>query len=422
MSQNILIVGSGGREHALRWKLKQSPSVDKVFHAPGNGGTSENLNIGVDEFYKLIGFAKDSKCFAVVGPEDPLSKGIVNEFMKNGLKIFGPTKEASIIEYSKCWAKEFMRKYEIPTADFEIFDSPEGAKDYVKGKSSVVVKADGLAAGKGVIVCKSEDEAIEAIDRIMVKREFGDAGNKIVIEDCLIGEEASFIAITDGKTIVPLASSKDHKRVFDNDEGQNTGGMGAYSPAEIITDELHNTMMREIMVKTVAGMKREGIGFKGFLYAGLMIADDKPYVLEFNARMGDPECQPIMMRMKSDLFPYLEACVNGNLEEMQAIEWDNRAAVCVVMASGGYPGNYEKGKVINGLENVSNLKDVVVFHAGTKRVDGNVVTNSGRVLGITALGDTIKDSIKNVYNAVSKVSWDGVHYRKDIGMKASKSL
>jgi len=422
MSQNILIVGSGGREHALGWKLKQSSLVEKVFYAPGNGGTSENLPINVNEFDRLMKFAKNNNCFTVVGPEDSLSKGIVNEFMKNGLKIFGPTKEASIIEASKCWAKEFMKKYDIPTADFRIFYNPDEAKEYVRNKSSIVVKADGLAAGKGVIVCKSEEEAIEAIDRIMVKKEFGDAGNKIVIEDCLIGEEASFIAITDGKTIVPLASSQDHKRVFDKDEGSNTGGMGAYSPATIITDELHNTMMREIMVKTVAGMKREGIGFKGFLYAGLMIVDDKHYVLEFNVRMGDPECQPIMMRMKPDLFPYLEACVNGNLEEMQAIEWDNRAAICVVMASGGYPGNYEKGKVINGLENVSNLKDVVVFHAGTKRVDGNVVTNSGRVLGITALGDTIKDSIKNVYNAVSKVSWDGVHYRKDIGMKASKSL
>ena len=418
MSQNILIVGSGGREHALGWKLKQSSLVEKVFYAPGNGGTSENLPINVNEFDRLMKFAKNNNCFTVVGPEDSLSKGIVNEFMKNGLKIFGPTKEASIIEASKCWAKEFMKKYDIPTADFRIFYNPDEAKEYVRNKSSIVVKADGLAAGKGVIVCKSEEEAIEAIDRIMVKKEFGDAGNKIVIEDCLIGEEASFIAITDGKTIVPLASSQDHKRVFDKDEGSNTGGMGAYSPATIITDELHNTMMREIMVKTVAGMKREGIGFKGFLYAGLMIVDDKHYVLEFNVRMGDPECQPIMMRMKPDLFPYLEACVNGNLEEMQAIEWDNRAAICVVMASGGYPGNYEKGKVINGLENVSNLKDVVVFHAGTKRVDGNVVTNSGRVLGVTALGNTIKAAIDNAYYTVSKINWDDVHYRKDIGKRA----
>ena len=417
MSQNILIVGSGGREHALGWKLKQSSLVEKVFYAPGNGGTSENLPINVNEFDRLMKFAKNNNCFTVVGPEDSLSKGIVNEFMKNGLKIFGPTKEASIIEASKCWAKEFMKKYDIPTADFRIFDNPDEAKEYVRNKSSIVVKADGLAAGKGVIVCKSEEEAIEAIDRIMVKREFGDAGNKIVIEDCLIGEEASFIAITDGKTIVPLASSQDHKRIFDDDKGSNTGGMGAYSPAPVITDELHNTMMREIMVKTVAGMKREGIGFKGFLYAGLMIVDDKPYVLEFNVRMGDPECQPIMMRMKSDLFPYLEACVNGNLEEMQAIEWDNRAAVCVVMASGGYPGNYEKGKVINGLENVSNLKDVFIFHAGTKKINRNITTNGGRVLGVTSLGDTIKNAIENVYDVVAKISWYDVHYRKDIGKR-----
>ncbi len=420
MPQNILIVGSGGREHALGWKLSQSNLVDKVFYTPGNGGTSENIDISINEFEKLIHFAKNNNCFTIVGPEDPLSKGIVNAFMKNGLKIFGPTKEASIIEYSKCWAKEFMKKYEIPTADFEIFDNPDDAKDYVKDKPSVVVKADGLAAGKGVVVCKSEDEAINAIDRIMVKKEFGDAGNKIVIEDCLVGEEVSFIAITDGKTIVPLASSKDHKRIFDGDEGPNTGGMAAYSPAPIITDELHNAIMREVMVKAVAGMKREGIVFKGFLYAGLMIVDDKPYVLEFNVRMGDPECQPIAVRMKSDLFPYLDACANGNLEEMPAMEWYSKAGVCVVMASGGYPGNYEKGKVINGLEDASNMEDVFIFHAGTKNINGRIVTNGGRVLGVTALGNTIKNAIDNVYGAVSKISWDGVHYRKDIGMKASK--
>lgn len=420
MNQNILIIGSGGREHALGWKLQQSPLVNEIFYAPGNGGTSKNIAISTNEFDKLIRFARDNNCFTVVGPEDPLSKGIVNEFQKNDLKIFGPTKEAAIIEYSKCWAKEFMKKYGIPTANFEIFDDADEAKDYVKHKPAVVVKADGLAAGKGVMVCKSENEAIDVIDKIMMKKEFGDAGNRIVIEDLLIGEEVSFIAITDGNAIIPLASSHDHKRVFDSDEGPNTGGMGAYSPAPIITDGLHNEIMREIMAKTVAGLKRERTAFKGFLYAGLMIVNNKPYVLEFNVRMGDPECQPIMMRMKSDLFPYLKACVDGSLEEMPNIEWDQRSAVCVVMASKGYPGNYEKDKLITGLVIISNFGDVVVFHAGTKKVDGNIVTNGGRVLGVTALGNTIKDAIYNAYTTVSKIRWDGVHYRMDIGRKALK--
>ena len=419
MKQNILIVGSGGREHALGWKLKQIPLVNNVFYVPGNGGTYENIPINVAEFDKLIAFAKENNCFTVVGPEDPLSKGIVNEFERNGLRIFGPKKEVAILEYSKCWTKEFMKRHGIPTADFRIFDNPEDAKEYVKNKQSVVVKADGLAAGKGVIVCNSEDEAIEAIDRTMVKREFGDAGNKIVIEDLLVGEEASFIALTDGKTVVPLASSQDHKRVFDDDRGPNTGGMGAYSPAPIITDELHKEIIKEVIAKTVAGMNKEGIPFKGFLYAGLMIVDNKSYVLEFNVRMGDPECQPILMRMKSDLMPYLEACVHGNLEKMPPIEWDNKASVCVVMASGGYPGNYEKGKVVSGLEKVFG-DDVVVFHASTKEIDGNIVTNGGRILGVTALGDDIKSAIDNAYSAVSKINWDGVHYRKDIGRRASK--
>jgi len=417
IKKNILIVGSGGREHSLGWKLQQSPLVGKVFYAPGNGGTSENVSIDANEVAKLIQFAKNNDCFTVVGPEDPLSKGIVNEFERNELKIFGPTEEAAVIEYSKCWAKEFMKKYNIPTADFKIFDNPDDAKEYIKNKSSVVVKADGLASGKGVAVCKSEEETIDAIDRIMVKKEFGDAGNKIVIEDCLVGEEASFIAITDGKTIVPFVSSQDHKCVFDDDLGANTGGMGAYSPTPVITDELHNEIMRDIMTKTVVGMKKENGLFKGFLYAGLMIVDNKPYVLEFNVRMGDPECQPIVMRMKSDLFPYLNACVNSNLEEIPAIEWENRAAICVIMTSKGYPGYYEKGKVITGLENIDN-DDVFVFHAGTKKVNGSFVTNGGRVLGVTSLGNTIKDAIGNVYTAVSKISWDGVHYRKDVGKKA----
>ena len=417
---NVLIVGSGGREHALGWKLGKSPLVGRIFYASGNGGTLENIPINADEFDKLIEFAKARNCFTIVGPEDPLSKGIVNKFHEKGLKIFGPSKEAAILESSKCWTKEFLKKYEIPTADFRIFSDANEAKEYVKSKPTAVVKADGLAAGKGVFVCKNSEEAMGAIDAIMVKKEFGDSGSRIVIEDLLVGEEVSFIVMTDGESIVPMASSQDHKRVFDDDKGLNTGGMGAYSPAPIVTDKLHNEIMREVMVKTVAGIKKEDKDFKGFLYAGLMIADGKPYVLEFNIRMGDPECQPIMMRMKSDLFQYLEACVEGRLEEMPPIEWDTRAAVCVVMASGGYPGNYEKGKLINGLDKVSKLNDTFVFHAGTKKVDGNIVTNGGRVLCVTALGHGIPKAIENAYASVGKISWENVHYRKDIGKRALK--
>ncbi len=417
---NVLIVGSGGREHALGWKLGKSPLVGRIFYASGNGGTLENIPINADEFDKLIEFAKARNCFTIVGPEDPLSKGIVNKFHEKGLKIFGPSKEAAILESSKCWTKEFLKKYEIPTADFRIFSDANEAKEYVKSKPTAVVKADGLAAGKGVFVCKNSEEAMGAIDAIMVKKEFGDSGSRIVIEDLLVGEEVSFIVMTDGESIVPMASSQDHKRVFDDDKGPNTGGMGAYSPAPIVTDKLHNEIMREVMVKTVAGIKKEDKDFKGFLYAGLMIADGKPYVLEFNIRMGDPECQPIMMRMKSDLFQYLEACVEGRLEEMPPIEWDTRAAVCVVMASGGYPGNYEKGKLINGLDKVSKLNDTFVFHAGTKKVDGNIVTNGGRVLCVTALGHGIPKAIENAYASVGKISWENVHYRKDIGKRALK--
>lgn len=417
---NVLIVGSGGREHALGWKLGKSPLVGKVFYAPGNGGTSENVPINVDEFEKLIEFAKNNNCFTIMGPEDPLSKGIVNKFHEKRLKIFGPSKEAAVLEGSKCWAKEFLKKYEIPTADFRIFIDASEAKKYVKSKLNAVVKADGLAAGKGVFVCKNSEEAMDAIDAIMVKKEFGDSGSRIVIEDLLVGEEVSFIVMTDGESIVPMASSQDHKRVFNDDKGPNTGGMGAYSPALIVTDNLHNEIMRGIMVKTVAGMKREGIDFKGFLYAGLMIVDGRPYVLEFNIRMGDPECQPIMMRMKSDLLPHLEACVEGKLGQMPPIEWDRRVAVCVVMASGGYPGSYEKGKAISGLDRVSHDDNSFVFHAGTKKVDGNYVTNGGRVLGVTSLGDNIQKAIENAYASVSKISWEDVHYRKDIGKRALK--
>lgn len=419
---NVLIVGSGGREHALGWKLSQSPKVENTFFASGNGGTSENIPIAPSEIGKLIDFCRKNNCFTVVGPEEPLSRGIVDSFEDVGLKIFGPSKEAAILETSKVWAKNFMKKYGIRAADFQTFDDIERAKDYVqKSAKPLVIKADGLAAGKGVIVCDSKQEAFDALDRIMVAKEFGDAGRSVVVEERLEGEEASFIAMTDGKTIIPLASTQDHKRVYDDDKGPNTGGMGAYSPTPLIDEKLNETIMRDVMQKTVAGMRSEGRKFKGFLYAGLMIQNGKPYVLEFNVRMGDPECQPIMMRMESDLFEYMERCVNGRLDDLEEMKWSQRAAVCVVMASKGYPGNYEKGKVITGLDRIK-TNTVFVFHAGTARKNGGIVTNGGRVLGVTALGDGIENAIKNAYNAVGMISWDGAYYRRDIGRRALKYL
>lgn len=415
---SILIVGNGGREHALGWKLSQSKYVKKTFFASGNGGTSENVSIAPNEISKLVEFAEKNKCFTVVGPEEPLSKGIVDSFENDGLAIFGPSKEAAELETSKVWAKNFMKKYNIKTADFQTFSDIEQAKDYVqKSDKQFVVKASGIAAGKGVIVCNSKEEAFDALERIMVRREFGDAGYSVVIEERLDGEEASFIVMTDGKTIVPLAASQDHKRVYDGDKGPNTGGMGAYSPTPLIDKKLHDKIMRDIMQKTVAGMKNENRKFKGFLYAGVMIKDNEPCVLEFNVRMGDPECQPIVMRMESDLYQYMESCVNNKLDELENMKWSERSAVCVVMASKGYPGSYEKGKTIAGLDKII-TNTVQVFHAGTARMDGKIVTNGGRVLGVTALGDGIENAIKNAYNAVGKISWDGAYYRTDIGKKA----
>jgi phosphoribosylamine--glycine ligase len=415
---NVLVVGNGGREHALGWKLKQSPHVERTFFASGNGGTIENIPISPNEIDMLIKFSKKNGCFTVVGPEEPLSRGIVDVFERQNLPIFGPRSEAAELETSKAWAKSFMRKYDIRTAGFEVFDDVERAKDYVqKSDRKLVMKASGLAGGKGVIVCSSKEEALEALDLIMVKKEFGESGNSIVIEDRLDGEEASFIAMTDGRTVVPLASSQDHKRIYDGDKGPNTGGMGAYSPTPLIDEKLHDKIMRNVMKRAVGGMNNEKRKFKGFLYAGLMIKDNEPYVLEFNVRMGDPECQPIMMRLESDLYEYMQYCVEEKLDELGEMRWSNRSSVCVVMASKGYPGVYEKGKIIRGLDKIV-TNTVTVFHAGTARKNGNIVTNGGRVLGVTAIGDGIENAIKNVYNAVSKIDWDGAYYRTDIGKKA----
>ncbi len=416
---SVLIVGNGGREHALGLKLSKSSHVEKTFFASGNGGTDENISIPANVINELMEFAKKRKCFTVIGPEEPLSKGIVNAFEGNGLAIFGPSKESAELETSKVWAKNFMKKYEIKTADFQTFSNIDRAKDYVGRKDKqLVIKANGITAGKGVIVCSTKDEAFVALERIMVRKEFGDAGNSVVIEERLDGEEASFIVITDGKTVIPLASSQDHKRIYDGDKGPNTGGMGAYSPTPLIDGRLYDKIMRNVMQKTIAGLKNENRNFKGFLYAGIMIKNDEPYVLEFNVRMGDPECQPIMMRMESDLYQYLEYCVKDKLDELEHMKWSERSAVCVVMVSKGYPGLYEKGKTITGLDRIV-TNTVSIFHAGTARSDGKIVTNGGRVLGVTAVGNGIENAIKNTYNAVSKISWDGAYFRTDIGKKAS---
>jgi len=363
---NILVVGSGGREHALSWKLSQSPKVDTVFTAPGNGGTENNVPIDVDDLDGLSDFAQKNNCFTIVGPEAPLAAGIVDKFNQKNLKVFGPSQKATQLESSKIWAKNFMKRNDIPTAQFEIFDDAQKAQDYVKSLDyNVVVKADGLAAGKGVIVCDSNEEAFSAIHTILVKKTFGDAGNRIIIEERIDGIEASYIALSDGDTAIPMASSQDHKRIFDNDKGPNTGGMGAYSPTPIIDDALAKKIQEKIIDKTIQAMKNEGISFRGFLYAGIMIKDNELSVLEYNVRMGDPECQPITMRMDSDLYDYFIACVDGKLSSMPPIAWKNQSAVCVVLASEGYPESYSKNEEISGFDSVPN--NAYVFHAGTKK-------------------------------------------------------
>ena len=413
---NVLVIGSGGREHALSWKLSQSPKVDTVFTAPGNGGTKNNVPIDVEDLDALADFAQKNNCFTVVGPEAPLAAGIVDKFNQKNLKIFGPAKDAAQLESSKIWAKNFMKRNEIPTARFEIFDDAQKAQDYVKSLDyNVVVKADGLAAGKGVIVCNSSDEAISAIQTILIKKTFGDAGNRIIIEERIDGIEASYIALSDGNIAIPMASSQDHKRIFDDDKGPNTGGMGAYSPTPIIDEKLAKKIQEKIIDKTIQSMKNEGITFKGFLYAGIMLKDNEPYVLEYNVRMGDPECQPITMRMNFDLYDYFVASANGELSSMPQISWNNQYSVCVVLASEGYPESYPKNEEIIGFDSIPD--NAYVFHAGTKQEDGKILSNGGRVLGVTALGDTLESAIANAYTASEKISWPHKFCRKDIGKK-----
>jgi len=418
---NVLIVGSGGREHALGWKLSQSPKVSKVYYAPGNGGTSNNVSTSIEDIDKLAKFASDNNCLTVVGPEAPLSIGIIDEFVKKELRIFGPTKKAAQLESSKIWAKNFMKRNGILTAHFEVFNDAKKAKEYAQSVDfSLVVKADGLAAGKGVIVCNNSEETIHAIDKMLVEKSFGAAGSKIILEERIDGIEASYITLSDGSRAIPMATSQDHKRIYDNDKGPNTGGMGAYSPTPVIDDSMSEKIQKNIISKTVSSMKSEGIPFKGFLYAGIMLKDDKPYVLEFNVRMGDPECQPIMMRMDSDLYDYANASIDGNLSTLPPIAWKNQSAVCVVLASKGYPESYQKNEEIQGLD----LQDQnsVVFHAGTKRDNGKVLTNGGRVLGVTALGDTLETAISNAYSRVNKISWPSKYFRSDIGKKGLSYL
>ena len=413
---NVLVVGSGGREHAIGWKLSQSDNVDKVFHAPGNGGTLNNVQISADNLDELAKFASENRCFTVIGPEAPLAMGIVDMFNEKNLKVFGPTKEAAQLESSKIWAKQFLKRNNIPTAAFEVFDDPVKAKEYVnKIGYNVVIKADGLASGKGVIVCDSKDEAEKSIDMMLVDKKFGDAGNNIIIEERIDGIEASYIALSDGKIAIPMATSQDHKRVFDNDKGPNTGGMGAYSPTPIIDNDISQKIQEKIIDKTILSLRNEGITFKGFLYAGIMLKDGEPYVLEYNVRMGDPECQPILMRMDSDLFEYLMGSVNGTLGNMQQISWKNKSAVCIVLASKGYPESYQKGDEIFGLGNT--FDDANIFHAGTKEQDKKIITNGGRVLGVTALGDTLELAIKHAYDVTEKISWENKYLRTDIGKK-----
>lgn len=417
----VLLIGSGGREHALAWKLSQSKRLTKLYIAPGNPGTAlhgENVAIPAEDINALKSFALREKIdLTVVGPELPLTLGITDAFNGAGLKIFGPSKAAAELEGSKAFSKAIMFRYNIPTAFYKEFDNAEDALAYIEThKPPFVVKADGLAAGKGVVICQEKAEAVDAVNLMMKEKAFGSAGSRIIIEEFLAGEEASYLAITDGKNVVPLAPAQDHKAIFDGDKGPNTGGMGAYSPAPVITPELEKEIIETVMVPTVRGMEKEGRTYKGVLYAGLMIANGKPKVLEFNCRLGDPETQPIMMRLDEDLIELFLLAIDGKLAEKR-LKWKNKHAVCVVMAAKGYPGDYTKGSVISGLDEAAKLEDVMVFHAGTKKND-SIVTSGGRVLGVTALGDDIKKAIEKAYEAAAKISWDGAYYRKDIGKKA----
>ncbi len=421
---NVLVVGQGGREHALVWKLLQSSKCDRVYCAPGNAGTEAdavNVDIAATDIERLVRFAVTEKIeLAVIGPEVPLVAGLADELTKAGIRTFGPSAAASQLEGSKAFAKEIMRQAKVPTADFRIFTSADDAIGFIQEREEVglVVKADGLAAGKGVVVCSGREEAIEAVKRMMESLEFGDAGRKIVIEERLSGQEVSILAVVDGTTILPLEASQDHKAAFDGDLGPNTGGMGAYSPAPFATPELMDTVITTILVPTVHTLAKKGMEFRGILYAGVMLTSQGPKVLEFNVRFGDPEAQPVLMRLKTDLLKLLIAAADGRLDRFPALEWDPRPAICVVMASQGYPDVYQKGLPIRGLDDAAHDADVKVFHAGTTRVGDQIVTDGGRVLGVTAIGNDLSVAKRNAYGAVKKIRWEGAWCRKDISDKA----
>ena len=423
---NVLIIGSGGREHALAWKAAQSPKVKKVYVAPGNAGTElepniENVNIAVDDIAHLVEFTKQNNIeLTIVGPEAPLVMGVVDTFQEAGLRCFGPSKAAAQLEGSKTFTKDFLARHNIPTAAYGTFTDVTAAIDYLNSQSfPIVIKADGLAAGKGVIIAENLDQAKATVEDMLAGNKFGEAGHRVVVEEFLRGEEASFIVIADGKNIVPMATSQDHKARDDGDIGPNTGGMGAYSPAPVVTPEIHDRVMKEVIEPTVNGMAQEGHLYTGFLYAGLMIdGDGTPKVLEYNCRFGDPETQPIMMRMKSDLVELCNAAIDGNLANATT-QWDKRVSVGVVMAAGGYPDSYDKGDIIEGLPAAGENEDSCkVFHAGTKNVDGKVVTNGGRVLCAVALGDSVRQAQSDAYKLVKQIHWPNVYYRSDIGHRA----
>jgi phosphoribosylamine--glycine ligase len=422
----VLVIGSGGREHALVWKISQGASKPKIYCAPGSaaiGELAESVAIDPDQIEQLADLAEKQRIdLTVVGPEQPLTLGIVDVFESRGLRIFGPNKAAAQLEGSKAFAKEILQSNNIPTASFGTFTEATAAKQYLsQHMPPYVVKADGLAGGKGVLICSGRREAELAIDDILVRKAFGQAGEKVVIEEFLDGEEVSFMVLTDGEHILPMASSQDHKRAFDNDQGPNTGGMGAYSPAPIVTQAIHERILRDILAPLLAGLKKREIRYRGVIYVGLMITKEGPKVLEFNARFGDPECQPIMMRLKSDLIPLLEATIDGKLNDIQP-EWYDHAAVCVVLCAAGYPGSYAKGKEIHGLDKLRNWQGGFVFHSGTVKENGRWSTSGGRVLGVTARGRSITAAVEEAYRAVGEISWEGMHYRKDIAYRALTNL
>jgi len=421
----ILVVGGGGREHAICWKIQKSPLVEKIYCAPGNAGISSNaecIDLKADDISGLLKFAVENSIdLTVVGPELPLSLGIVDLFGKEGMKIFGPDMKAAEIESSKVFSKDLMKKYSIPTAEYEIFDKYSDAVSYIDNiEYPVVVKADGLAAGKGVFICNERQSSLNAINSIMKEKEFGESGSRVVIEEFLKGEEASFFVLTDGDNYIPLETSQDHKAIYDGDKGPNTGGMGAYSPAPVISSELmKNRILEEIAEPTLSAMKKEGRKYSGVLYIGLMISESGPKVLEYNCRLGDPETQPLLVRMDSDIVPVLDSIAGGHMEQKD-IKWKENASVCVVMSSEGYPGKYEKGNEIKNIEKLEHMDDIYVFHSGTKLSDGKLVNSGGRVLGVTSLGNSIADARKKAYMAVKLVDNDFLYFRKDIGLKALK--